>query len=97
MFERVQVSQQTLYKHIIKAVLTEVPTWDDFDLQCFRRAPGANEIHGSKGASLARDEAHERVISKGLAYQHPRFPTPQNVEIMCQSAPILCQNLENLG
>ena len=96
MFERVHVSQQTLYKHIIKEVLTEVPTWDDADLQAFKCSPGANEIAGSKGASLARDEAHERVISKGLAFQHPQFPTPENIEVMCQSAPILCQNQENL-
>ena len=95
MFERVHVSQQTLYKHIIKEVLTEVPTWDQSDLHCFRISPGANEIDGSKGASLARDEAHERVISKGLAYQHPQIPTLENIEIMCQSAPIICQNIEN--
>ena len=96
MFERVHVSQQSLYKHIIKEVLTEVPTWDTFDRNCFSKAPGANEIGGSVGASLARDEAHERVISKGLAYQHPKHPTPHNVEIMCQSAPVLCKNQENL-
>ena len=31
-----------------------------------------------------------------MAYQHPQIPTLENIEIMCQSAPILCQNIENL-
>jgi hypothetical protein len=45
---------------------------------------------------LGRDEAHERVISRGLAFHHPLHPTPANVEMMCQSAPVLTQNQDNL-
>ena len=96
MFERVFTSQQTLYKHILKEQLREVALWDSFQLQCFERSPGANEVGNHVGVSLARDEAHERVISLGLAHHHPLHPTPQNVQIMCNSAPVLSQNHDNL-
>ena len=96
MYEKVHVTQQSMYKHILLQVLEEFPRWDDFPKQCLRMAPGANEIDGSVGATLGRDEAHERVISLNLAYQHPVHPTLENVETMCQSAPILCHNLLNI-
>ena len=96
MFERVFTSQQSLYKHILKEQLCEVALWDSFQLECFKRSPGANELSNRVGVSLARDEAHERVISLGLAFHHPLHPTPQNVQIMCNSAPILSQNHDNL-
>ena len=64
--------------------------------ECFPRVPGANVIDGSVGASLARDEAHERVMSLGLQFCHPVHPTLENVQTMCESAPILCGNQENV-
>ena len=96
MFKRVFSSGQVLYKHILKEQLREVALWDSFDLQCFEKSPGANELGGRSGVSLARDEAHERVISLGLAHYHPIHPTPENVEILCKSAPIISQNQDNL-
>ena len=96
MYEKVHVTQQSMYKHILLQVLEEFPRWDTFPKQCFQIAPGANEIDGSVGASLARDEAHERVISLNLAYHHPLHATEENVEIMCQSAPVLCHNIVHM-
>ena len=96
MFERAFTSQQNLYKHILKEQLCEVALWDSVQLKCFERSPGANEVGNHVGVSLARDEAHERVISLGLAFHHPLHPTPQNIQIMCNSAPVLSQNHDNL-
>ena len=96
MFERVMTSNQNLYKHILKEQLRELALWDAFDISCFERSPGANEIGGNVGVSLGRDEAHERVISLGLAFHHPAHPTEANIEVMTKSAPILSQNHDNL-
>lgn len=96
LFQNVHTTQQSMYKHILLQVLEEFPRWDDFPKRCFQYAPGANEIGGSRAATLGRDEAHERVMSLNLAYHHPVHPTEENVEIMCQSAPILCQNVLNM-
>ena len=76
-------------------LIVNCPRWEEFPKKCLQLAPGANEITGSVGATLARDEAHERVISLNLAYQHPVHPTAENIEVMCQSAPMLCKNLLN--
>ena len=80
----------------LKEQLCEVALLDEFDRECFQRSPGANEIEGHIGVSLGRDEAHERVISRDLAFHHPQHPTQANVEVMCKSAPILTQNQYNL-
>ena len=46
MFERIFTSHQSLYKHIFQSQLLELATWDAFDIQCFSRSPGANEVGG---------------------------------------------------
>ena len=96
MYEKVHVTQQSLYKHILLQVLEEFPRWEDFPKNCFEIAAGANEKSGSVGATLGRDEAHERVISLNLAYEHPIHPTLENIETMCQSTPVLCHNMRNM-
>ena len=46
-----------------------------------------------KGVSVARDEAHERVILKGLAMHHPQHATAKNVS---KIAPIVSEIQDNL-
>jgi hypothetical protein len=63
---------------------------------CFEIAAGSNEKSGNVGATLGRDEAHERVISLNLAYEHPNHPALENIETMCQSASVLCHRMRNM-
>ena len=95
LYEKVHTSQQSSYKHILLQILEEFPRWGEKIKHCYQYAPGVNEISGSRAATLGRDEGHERVISLNLAIHHPVHPTEANVERMCQSAPIICQNMLN--
>ena len=56
MYDQIYVSNQRLYKHILRETLAEYPSWSDVEKTMFELAPGANEVEGSKGALMAYDE-----------------------------------------